>query len=39
LTWSTVGERRSDDEKVFTERLKPVWRTRPAIREAPARAK
>jgi hypothetical protein len=37
LARSMVGEQRSDDEKVFTERLKVVWRTCPAIREAPTR--
>jgi hypothetical protein len=37
LVQSMVGEQRSDDEKVFTERLKVVWRTCPAIREAPTR--
>jgi hypothetical protein len=38
LAWLTVGERRSDGEKVFTKRLKAVWHRRLATREAPARA-
>jgi hypothetical protein len=38
LAWLTVGEWRLDGEKVFTERLKAVWRTHLAIGEAPAHA-